>query len=260
MSDPIAVSILAKMTSFYEFDGDTSDAHGPNPINAGLSIAGYEAGRSGQRLKAGSRGYATLSVPGVVDVDTALTIGGRFTFDGVSSSAGCFSVSDDFAGQNEVLTINVSATESKWSAWSWAGKPTSYVAETGEVAIDYPVTVQISDSIGNTASSPQVISISTPGGITAGASYDVYAAWEGDFLHIYVNGTLRASTTPPRPALTKTQIIYVQTGNQYLSTNSPCAHEDMLVCIGSYLTAAEIAWLYNDGAGRTYAEIVEAAA
>ena len=41
-------TILANLTSWWEFDGDMTDAHGPNDIGANLTVAGYEAGKTGQ--------------------------------------------------------------------------------------------------------------------------------------------------------------------------------------------------------------------
>lgn len=260
MSDATAVSILSKLTSYWSCDGDLTDAHGTNDIGSGLSVLAYEAGQSGQRLAANARGYCTLAAPITVDGSTALTIGGRFTFGGSSSVSGCIALSDDFGTTNEVLAVNVNAALSQWGVSSWANEGSNYAATTGSVAVEYVLTVQVQDADGTLATSEQTILIDTPGGITTGLSYDVYAVWEGEYLRIYVNGLLRASSTPPRPAPTKTQALYFQIGNQFGTVDNPCASEELLLCEAAALTADEIAWLYNTGAGRTYAGIVAAAA
>lgn len=258
MSDPIAVSILSKLTSYWSCNGDLVDAHGGNDIGSGLSGVSYEAGQSGQRLVAEARGYCTLAAPIAVGAD--LTVGGRFTFGGASSVSGCICLSDGFVSHNEVISINVNAANSQWGASSWANTSSNYSALSDAVSVDYPVTIRVTDAASQTAESVQTIRIDTPGGITAGLTYDVYGVWEGEYLHVYVNGVLAGSSTPPRPAPNKTQSLYFQIGNQYLSANNPCASEELLLCSTSALTAGEVAWLYNAGAGRTYAGIVAATA
>lgn len=260
MSDPIAVSILAKLTSYWSCNGDLADAHGSNDIGSGLNGVSYEAGQSGQRLVTGARGYCTLASPIAIDGSTALTIGGRFTFGGDGSLSGCIALSDDFNTTNEAMAINVSASESTWSASSWADESNNYFAKSAAADAQYPITVRVTDTFADTLSSAQVISISTPEGITEGLSYDVYGVWEGEYLKIYINGALAATSTPPRPTPTKTQALYFQIGNQFGPAGNPCASEELILCDGAALTAAEVEWLYNSGAGRTYAGIVAAAA
>lgn len=260
MSDPIAVAILAKLTSFYEFNGDLTDAHGSNDIDSGLSIAGYETGLSGQRLMAGSRGYATLADPVTLGPSSAFTLGGTFTYGGVDSSTSLLSIGDNFLGQNEVISIEADVSASTFANISWAGSPTIYFIESGPVGSQYPVTISVQDSAGLVATSDQIIEIVGDAGLETGVTYDIYATWDGDLLMIYVNGVLRGTSTPPRPALTKTQALYLQVGNQYSSSNTALAAEGVLFCDAAALSASEVAWLWNGGARRTYAQIVAAAA
>ncbi len=59
MSDPIAVSILSKLTSYYDFEGSLADSHGANPLVG--TASGYVSGLVGQGLKKGSLARATFS-------------------------------------------------------------------------------------------------------------------------------------------------------------------------------------------------------
>lgn len=260
MSDPIAAAILSKLTSYYPMDGNLNDVHGSNPLTADVVSQGYEPGKSGQRLKGGARARAALTSSVPVDSTTQLCIGGWMVYGGSGDPAGSMSLSFDTGPFNEVLTVHAAKASAVISAASWASAPTLYAADSGALGQSYPVRIRVEDSAGNHAEAARTITIMNAGGMQQGYTYFAIAVFDGNEQHIFVDGLLRGSATPPRPPITKPSVSHIQIGNVHNSATTRHALEEVMVCIGSTFNAEEIAWLYNEGMGRTYADIVSAAA
>lgn len=256
MSDPIAVSILAKLTSWYRFDGDITDAQGTNNITVGTSVAGYAAGIKGQEIMAGSRGAAALAHPFVLSMTGSLCIGGWLDYNGSPTATSVFSVGYDFGATNEALYIN-SDTAGNFSAGSWSASPTQYaVSAQGRHAKKYPFTVNVRDQDGNIAISNQVISINT--GSMQNGRYFIVAMWVNGLISLYIDGTLAGTVQAASPR--GANVAYLQIGNQFSSSNTPCGLDECFFCDSAALTQAEINWLYNSDLGRSYGELLAAAA
>jgi hypothetical protein len=252
----IGTDILAKLTSWYPCDGNLQDAHGLNDIDVAVTAAGYSTGKVGQCLDKLSDGYTTLHTAITVDTDTAMTIGGWFYFDGTFTEASIFSVGYTNAGDvhNEALNL-VTLPDGTWAIGSWATTATSYVAiDPNPAGLKYDFVVRCEDSLAQEATSAQSITIRSVSGNPPGWYFAV-GTWEGVYLKLYVNGEFVVQTTPPRPANRAQQITLLQIGNQYAGALTPCACDELFFCDDDALTADEIAWLYNSGAGRAYGDL-----
>lgn len=252
MSDPIAASILSKLTTWYSFDGNLLDAKGSNNLTIGTNVSGYAPGIKGQEIMAGSRGAAALSHPFVLSMTGSLCIGGWLDYNGSPTETSVFSVGYNFAATNEALYIN-SDTMGNFSAGTWTASPTSYaVSAPGRTFKKYPFTVNVHDQQGSLATSNQVISINT--GTIENGRYFVVATWVNGLISLYIDGTLSGTVQASGPR--GTNVAYIQIGNQFGSSNTPCGLDECFLCDSNALTAQEIDWLYNSDLGRSYAEIV----
>lgn len=254
MSDPIATSILSKLTSWYDFDGNLNDAHGTNNLTTGVSVAGYEPGLWGQQLKAGSRAAGTLANQIPLTMSGSMCVGGWMSYTGSPTATSVFSSSYNVNPQNEALYAN-SDVSGNFYAGSWAASPTQYQVSTlGRNKLKYPLTIKANDSSGLSASSNQVISILT-GGVVSGRFF-VVSQWVNGVIQIWVDGIAYGTVNATGPRLSN--ITLFQVGNQFASSNTPCGLESVFFCDSHSLTADEVNWLYNDELGRNYAGVVTA--
>jgi hypothetical protein len=255
MSNPLAVSVLAKFTHYYGLDGNGLDGIGS--ANLGTSnFAGYTTGKTGQALASGSRGYSTLTNPITIDVNTRMTLGGWFYFSGAFNNTSFLSVGYDFAGANEALYLLAANPSGKWSAGSWANSGALYAClDPNAAGQKYDFTVRCLDSLGHAALSPQSITIRAGAGNLPGW-YFVVAEWAAaDLLKLAVNGDFVVDTIPPRPAPRADTIKYFQIGNQFDSSDTPCKVEDVFFCASAVLTTNELDYLWSSGAGKSLAAI-----
>lgn len=261
MSDPIAVSILAKLTSWFPFDGNLFDAHGGNDLNIGTSVSGYSAGKVGSMLDENSRAATQLLTPIPISVSSArLTIGGWLYYNGSIPSRADFGFSAHFDQHNEVFTLESTLqtikvtgfrTNTDGDAWKVGGL--------GGTPLSYPVRFAVDDSIGQTATSDQIITVIDAANPLQEGWYFVVATWDEGDVAIYVDTVLTESAWPPA-SIAWSEIDYFQVGNQYLGANSVAGLDEIFFCDGACLTQDEIDWLYNVGSGRSYAAVVAAAA
>jgi hypothetical protein len=260
MSDPLAVSILAKLTSWYPFDGDALDAHGPNDIDEVVSIA-YEPGLKGQQAAAGSYGNATLATPIAVTATSGqMTIGGWFEYDSAAgNNIPAFGFAwGPFVG-NEAFKIIVESDGYFYSGiWGDAGINGYNAIDPLSGAVNYPITVEADDANGRTASSNQLIRIVSGGPMQPGR-YFVVATWNNGVQTLYMDG--HAVDVEPAPAgpFERTSITWAGIGRSYssnLGTIVGC--DECFFSDDSVMSAEEIFWLFNSGAGRSYAEVVAA--
>lgn len=258
MSDPIAVSILGKVTSWYSFEGNLNDSAGPNNITAGtVVVSGYEPGIRGTQLKLGSRGAALLANPFSLTRTMSCCIGGWIDYNFMGTVASLVSIGYDFLGRNEALTLNPdNAGDLLFESWANNSSETiiSYPALT---RIKYPVTVAADDSNGVTATSEQVINVNTTSP-QAGRFFMVGNLING-VMTMYVDGVLRGSAPLAAGTLRSDPVKYFQVGNQFANSNTPSGLDEMFFCQSAALTSDEIAWLYNNDVGRSYTDVVNAA-
>jgi hypothetical protein len=262
VSDPIAVSILAKLTSWYSFDGNANDAHGSNPIDEVTSLS-YEAGLKGQRLAAGCYGNATLASPIAISATSGhMTIGGWFYYNGTTPSANipAFGLAWGPVSGNEAFKIIVNS-DGYFYAGIWGASGQGYnIRDPLTGAKNYPITVQVQDSLAQTATSDQLIRITNGGPMQAGW-YFVVATWDEGNRVLYMDGVAVATEPPPALGWTRSSITWAGVGRSYGgNTPTTVACDECFFCDSAVLTAAEVAWLFNRGAGRSYADVVAAAA
>lgn len=90
--------------------------------------------------------------------------------------------------------------------------------------------------------------------------YFVVATWDLGNRTLYVD-SVAVDTAPPPSAVkeaTLGQIGIGRTGGS--AALSLTAQDECFVCMDGVLTGDEVSWLYNSGSGRSYAEVVAAAA
>lgn len=252
MSDPLAVSILSKLTSWYDFDGNLSDALGANNLTIGTSVAGYQPGLNGQELMANSIGAAALRTPFQLTVASTCCVGGWMDYVGAPTSTTVFSLGYDFNAHNEALYGN-SDSVGNFYAGTWANpSENDQVSFQGRSFKKYPITVQVADQAPSSASSNQVISINT--GSIQNGRYFVVAQWVQGQIRLYFDGVLRGTVQAAIPRTAN--VSYFQVGNQFNGSHTPCGLEAVFFCQFNALTDQEVDWLYNADLGRSYAQIV----
>lgn len=261
MSDPNAVSVLAKLTSWYPLNSDLVDAHGTNDLGTGVS-ASYEAGGkvSGNRLAAGSRGACTLASSIAITATTGkMFVGGWVYYTGSVPANAEFGLSQGFLQHNERLTIDSSA--GTFSAFGWAGTPpaTNVATDPNVAGLDYHFTVRVEDDDGTAATSAQNIVIRDPGAPYAEGWYFVVGQWNLGIVTVYVNGVL-AATSAQATTVNGSPVDKFQIGNQYLNANCQGALSHVFFGDGDVLTQAEITYLYNLSVGKSYANVTADAA
>jgi hypothetical protein len=261
VSDPIAVSILAKLTSWYAFDGNANDSHGSNNITEATSIT-YEAGLHGQQAKKGSYGNHTLGSPIAISATSGLlTIGGWFEY---TTAGGDNIPAFGFAwgpqSGNEAFKIIVNSS-GYFYAGIWGADGYGYnINDPLSGAKNYPITVQVQDSIAQTATSNQLIRI-TSGGPMQPGRYFVVATWDHGNRALYVDGALVKTEPPPSGPFTRSSIQWVGIGRNYpVGTPTIVGCDECFFASNAVFTAEEVAWIFNGGAGRSYADVVAAAA
>lgn len=260
MTDPIAVSILAKLTSWYDFNGDFTDAHGPNNLTAAVN-PGFETGIVGQALKKGARAAATLGAPvNITPTSGRLTIGGWLKFSAAVPNVASFGLTfTPSSPANEVFYLFNQTPDGNFGAFGFpdTGPGTYNVVDPSRPSFAYPITVRVTDTEGSHLESDQVIRIQTESGLVPGF-YFVTATYNNGLMSLYVNGEARASASPPSSV--HPQVKAIQIANQYGSTVSDAGLDACFFCTNAVLTLEEHQWLYNAGAGRTHADIVALAA
>lgn len=249
----LRASIKGKVVSWYPLDGNLNDVAGGNNLNIGVSSAGYAAGKHGQMLLKNSRAAGLLASPFPLTTSNALSIGGWVYYDGTAASLNLFGLSFDFSAKNTAFNMAVTAAGAVHPGSYPNTTDDQYFVESPAFTIRrFPVTVRVTDSAGNKATSEQVIAI---GGFppTSGF-YFVVARFIGQTIDVFVNGSLAAASVPPMPAPRAGLVSYFQIGQQFGSANTNCGLDELFFCQAS-LTDEEIAWLYNDGDGRSYFEL-----
>lgn len=258
MSDPIAASIVAKVDHWWPLDGNLNDAAGDCDLTIGTNVAGYAAGKKGQMLLKGSRGAGSLLNPFQLTTDNAMTIGGWVYYDGTPAALNLFGLSFDFNGQNTAFSLSVTITGAVHAGCFPTGSSDQYLVEVpGFTVKSYPVTVRVVDTKGNSRSSAQTILIG--GSDIESGFYFLTARFIGDVIEVYLAGTFVGATTPPMPTPRTTPITYFQIGQQFGNTNTNCGLDELFFA-RALLTPEEIAYLYNGGVGRSYAELKALAA
>jgi len=249
----LRASIRGKVVSWYPLDGNLNDAAGGNDLDIGTDVAGYAAGKQGQMLLKDSRVAGLLSNPFPLTTSNALSIGGWIYYDGTAASLNLFGLSFDFDAKNTAFNMAVTSGGYVHPGSYPNTDDNQYFVETPAFTIRrFPVTVRVTDSAGNKATSDQVIAI---GGFppTTGF-YFVVARFIGQTIDVFVNGVLAASSVPPMPTPRPGLVSYFQIGQQFGSANTNCGLDELFFCQAA-LTEEEILWLYNDGNGRSYFEI-----
>lgn len=260
MSDPIAVSILAKLTSWYTYDNVTTDAHGSNDLT--ISGAAYSTGLKGQQLNRNKSGSHVFGAPPAFATDAGqYTIGGWFTYSVGSVGQpefGLFYPSMSAGAEAFVIVANP-AGFFYCITWHDAGLSNSVVQDPVSGALNYPVTFQVADSAAQTATSEQVIRIASGGSMQPGR-YFVVATWDVGNRALYIDSVLVATNTPPA-TVKQSSLGQIGVGRDSGSVaNTLTDHDECFVCMDAVFTQEEIAWLYNLGAGRSYADVVAEAA
>lgn len=260
MSDPIAVSILSKLTGWYPFDGNLTDVHGSNTMTEVVS-ATYEVGPHGQRAAAGSHAVHTLATPvPITPTSGQFTIGGWFDYvvtPGDTQPAFGF----DFGPFSNTEAFKILIDDADGiilGGWGTGGLGYN-VVDPSPAATYHPVTFRVTDSALLTASSDQVIRVARSGGFAAG-NYFIVGTWDAGNRTLYVN-SVNVKTEPPPPTVNKDTMPWITLGRVYSTptgTNVGC--DECFFCTDAVLTQEEVTWLYNGGAGRSYADLTAAAA
>lgn len=259
MSDPIAVSILAKLTSWYPLDSDLNDAHGTNHLATGVTNAGFEIGKLGNMLSPASKAGCTLAaaIP-ITNTTGALTIGGWMHYTGSVPAHADFGLSRDFAATNEVFSMDSETGAIGAFGWNSGGATTYSVWSATGTGLAYPVTVRVLDSDGQHATSDQTISIYDPATPLATGWYFAVSTWDNGNMVAYVDGKQTATAAPPA-TINAASITRFQIGNQFNGNLSVAGLDSIFYCGNAAMTQDEVTWLYNGGSGRSYAAIVAAA-
>lgn len=254
------MTILAKLASWWQFDGDLTDSHGTNDFVTGVVEAGYSAGKTGQKLDIASRARVTLANPVAIGIGSGrFAYGGWINFDaGVSNGyvgGLCF---DAATNTPEAFYCGVTlAGQMQVAGWDDAGGlAQNIVSDDGVRKTAYPVTFRIQDSRGQTASSSQVIRISE-GGTNPAGTYFFVAVWDQGQMKIYMDSVL-VGTATATGAVKAATIPLFQLGMHASIGDvlSAAGFEDWFLMDASVPTQAEIDWLYNGGLGREYADLL----
>jgi hypothetical protein len=260
MSDPIAVSILSKLTSWYTHDSVTTDAHGSYDLT--IPGAAYSAGLKGQQLNKNVAGSHVFSSPPSFSAAAGqYTIGGWFNFTSGSSGRPEFGLFYPTMTQGAEAFVIVVHPDGYFYAVTWhdSGVNASVVQDPLTGAVNYPVTLQVEDSAAQTATSEQVIRIVSGGTLQPGR-YFVVATWDAGNRALYIDSVLVDTNTPPA-AVKQSTLGRIGIGRDAGSTASTLTDQDeCFVCMDAVFAQDEIAWLFNSGAGRSYADVVAAAA
>lgn len=249
----LRASIKGKVVSWYPLDGNLNDVAGGNNLNIGVSSAGYAAGKHGQMLLKNSRAAGLLANPFPLTTNNALSLGGWIYYDGTPSALNLFGLSFDFNAKNTGFSMAIT-TDGAVHPGSYPNtSDDQYFVEAPALTVrSYPVTVRVTDSAGNKATSEQVIRV---GGFppTSGF-YFVVTRFVGQTLDVFVDGVFAGSSAPPMPTPRGNPLSYFQIGQQFGNVNTNCGLDELFFCQAA-LTDEEIAWLYNDGDGRSYFEL-----
>lgn len=261
MSDANAVAVLASLVSWYPLTSDLTDAHGSNDLVTGAS-ASYEAGGKvgGNRLAAGAIGACTLASPiPITSTSAKLWVGGWIYYTGSTPANAEFGLSLDYNLHNEQLTIQSASGFMEVFGWE-AGGATFYNAVDPNVAgLAYNFTVRVEDSLAQVATSPQQIIIRDAGDPLAEGWYFVVGQWNEGICTLYVNGNL-VDTGTAAASVRGSPISHFQIGNQFNGAVSQGALSQIFFGSGAVLTQAQIDYLYNSGAGKSYANVTSDAA
>lgn len=264
MSDPNAVSVLAKLKSWYPLTGDMLDAHGPNDLVIGVS-ASYEAGGKvgGTRLAAGSRGACLIADTIAYSATTGkFFTGGWIYYTGAAPANAEFELALNTGDPwHESLAIDSSGASNTFSAFNWTSTtPVANVAYDPNVSgLAYNFTAEVTDSLGTTASCADQIIIRDAGNPYAEGWYFVIGQWDEGIMTIYVHGKL-VDTAAQATTVFGTLITCFQIGDQWSARNSQGAQSQIFYGDGAILTQADIDYLYNDGDGKSHANVVADAA
>lgn len=258
MSDALAASILAKLTSWYDFEGDLTDAHGPYDLTADV-LSGFEAGKVGQSLKRRARANAALTPTAIASGAGRFSVGGWFLFTQATPSVASFGLTTNTSvPQNEALFLGNNPDNGNFTVFGFSQNADVWrVSDPTSATIRYPITVHAVDADGRIAESMQHIDVSNPGGLAQGW-YFVVTTFDNGTVKLYLNTELKAIGNAGSNL--KTPITLVQIANHYNSTLADAGLDSCFFSLGSVLTVDEITWLYNTGAGRNYADVVAASA
>lgn len=256
MTDAVlAASILAKLTGWYPFDNSLADVHGDNTMSEVVSVT-YEAGPRGTQAAPGSHAVHTLDTAVPVTTTTGqFTIGGWFEWVselGDAKPAFGFDFGP-FAG-TEAFKILVDH-EFGLFLGTWGTGGIGYnVSDPAPASTYHPVTFRAFDSIGQHDDSPQVIRVERPGDFVEGF-YFVVGTWDNGFRTLYID-SVNVKTEPPPGSVNQPTMPWITLGRVYNTpdgTNVGC--NDCFFCTDAVLTQEEITYLYNQGAGKTYAQL-----
>jgi hypothetical protein len=262
MSDANAVSVLSKLVSWHTCNGNLNDSHGTNHLVTGVT-ASYEAGGkvSGQRLAAGSKAACTIGSSYAITASTGkMFVGGWIYYPGSSVPAnGEFGLSLDYLQNNELCSIDGSS--GTFSVFGWQGTPpaTNVATDPNVAGLAYDFVVSVQDSLGVTATSPQRIIIRDAGDPYAEGWYFVVGQWDQGIFKLWVSSVLVA-TGAQATTVKGSPVAKFQIGNQYGGALTQGAQSEVFWGVGDVLTQAEIDYLYNDGNGKSHANVVSDAA
>lgn len=261
MSDPLAVSILSKLSGWYDFEGDLSDSHGSFGLT-GAVVAGYEQGKIGQSLKRASRASAEVTHTTVSAHSGQLTIGGWFKYTSAAAniaSAGYGLTTTPDTAQNEILYIGNKQSNGNFAVTMFGSDGENVVIEdTNGASIAYPITVLAVDADGVMAESKQTINISSGTNVLVPGWYFGAATMLDGVVRLYLNGDFRATGTAPKAL--KSPVTTLQLAEMYGSTVSDPGYDSCFFSLTAAMTPDEIAWLFNSGTGRSYADLKALAA
>lgn len=249
----LRASIRGKVVSWWPMDGNLNDVKGGNNLTIGVSVAGYAPGKQNQMLLKNSIGAALLAAPFPLTTNNSLSVGGWVYYDGTAASLNLFGLSFNFDAQNTSFSLSVTSAGAVHAGSFPNLSDGQYLVEAPAFTVKrFPITVRVTDSLGNKATSDQTISVigylPTPG------FYFIVARFIGQTIDVFVNGTLAGTTTPPMPAPRAGLVTYFQVGQQFGPASTNCGLDELFFCQAA-LTPEEIAYLYNDGDGRTYFDL-----
>ncbi len=258
MSNPHAVAILANLTSWWPFDGSMSDVHGPNTFTTDLTNIAYSAGLSGQQLSPNARGYATLAAPVPIGTGSgAITIGAWYDYPVTPAAVATIGLHNGLGSSSEVFATGVDPS-GRIGVTGYATDSTTYgVLDSGPPRIPYPITVQAQDSLGQIATSDQVIYVDVPSGLSG--RFFMVSTYDAGVSKLYLSSELRGSDVPPAAVYHATADL-MMIGRSGSPTNSSLGLEDAFLLAGYAMSQAEIAYLWDLGAGKTYAQLTADAA
>ncbi|MGE7136033.1 hypothetical protein ACQKIE_00170 [Luteibacter sp. NPDC031894] len=249
----LRASIRGKVVSWYPLDGNLNDVAGGNDLDIGLGVAGFAPGKQGQMLLKNSRAAGLLTNPFPLTTSNALSIGGWVYYDGTPSALNLFGISFDFSSKNTAFAMAITTGGDVHPGSYPNSDDEQYFVEAPALTVrQCPVTVRVTDSAGNKATSEQVLRIG--GYAPTNGFYFVVARFIGETIDVFVDGLLAGTSTPPMPDPRTDLISYFQIGQQFGGVNTNCGLDELFFCQAP-LTEEEILWLYNDGNGRSYVEL-----